>query len=73
MLYKWHRMDAEYYDPPLAISEKYGFPPSFYLRFSPDQQNEILNQRKEELTRLKKKLEKFCKENNIHDPDTQRS
>ena len=57
-------MDREYYSFHFHCWDL--FPPSFYARYSPEEQKRIIDNELEELRAM---LEQYCRENGIEDPE----
>lgn len=55
--YKLYRMDRAYYDGfPGAITERWGYPPSFYIRYTPEEQEQ---KKKEYIQELRAIIDSF--------------
>ena len=62
--YKYYRMDQKYYSSAMFHCWDM-YPPSFYVRYSKEEQERIKN---EDITELYAMLEQYCKENGIESP-----
>lgn len=61
--YKYYRMDQKYYSFHFHCWDL--FPPSFYVRYTPEEQKRIIDC---EIAELRAMLEQYCRENGIESP-----